>query len=283
MKVILSRKGFDSKYGGIPSPILPDGTLLSLPVISDEEDKVCYEDLTCEIKNYEGKTYERKTYAKIIDELKNGKSFEYVNCHLDPDIREDIKERSANWKPAFGQSSRAVKHLNNQNVKEGDLFLFFGWFKQTKYDDKSGNLSYVGGDLHVIWSYLQIGSILKNPTSKEHSYLDKHPHLDRGDKKNNTIFVASDKLSFDPPKEGAGCFKYNKRIVLTRDGMTRSRWNLTDYFKEPVKITYHKEKDWKWNDNFFQSASIGQEFVFEENQKVEEWAEDLINSADITK
>ena len=28
MKVVLSRKGFDSQYGGMPSPVLPDGTLL---------------------------------------------------------------------------------------------------------------------------------------------------------------------------------------------------------------------------------------------------------------
>jgi len=32
MKIILSRKGFDSKNGGIASPILPDGALLSLPI-----------------------------------------------------------------------------------------------------------------------------------------------------------------------------------------------------------------------------------------------------------
>jgi hypothetical protein len=32
MKVILSRKGFDSGYGGYPSPVLPDGTILSLPI-----------------------------------------------------------------------------------------------------------------------------------------------------------------------------------------------------------------------------------------------------------
>jgi hypothetical protein len=30
MKVILSRKGFDSGYGGYPSPILPDGWMISL-------------------------------------------------------------------------------------------------------------------------------------------------------------------------------------------------------------------------------------------------------------
>jgi hypothetical protein len=35
MKVILSRKGFDSASGGMPSPILPDGTLISLPIPCD--------------------------------------------------------------------------------------------------------------------------------------------------------------------------------------------------------------------------------------------------------
>lgn len=34
MKIILSRKGFDSSYGGYPSPILPDGSLLSIPIPS---------------------------------------------------------------------------------------------------------------------------------------------------------------------------------------------------------------------------------------------------------
>ena len=34
MKVIISRKGFDSGYGGMPSPILPDGTMISMPIPS---------------------------------------------------------------------------------------------------------------------------------------------------------------------------------------------------------------------------------------------------------
>lgn len=32
MKLILSRKGFDTHNGGGPSPILPDGRMLSLPI-----------------------------------------------------------------------------------------------------------------------------------------------------------------------------------------------------------------------------------------------------------
>ncbi|HEC37763.1 hypothetical protein LCGC14_0459890 [marine sediment metagenome] len=34
MKIILSRKGFDSQFGGEGSPILPDGTLLSFSIPS---------------------------------------------------------------------------------------------------------------------------------------------------------------------------------------------------------------------------------------------------------
>ncbi len=32
MKIIISRKGFDSGSGGYPSPILPSGELCSLPI-----------------------------------------------------------------------------------------------------------------------------------------------------------------------------------------------------------------------------------------------------------
>ena len=35
MKLILSRKGFDSQSGGCPSPIFPNGTLYSLPIPYD--------------------------------------------------------------------------------------------------------------------------------------------------------------------------------------------------------------------------------------------------------
>ena len=45
MRVILSRKGFDSQYGGMPSPILPDGTLLSLPIPSKTDMETKYRDL----------------------------------------------------------------------------------------------------------------------------------------------------------------------------------------------------------------------------------------------
>lgn len=42
MKIILSRKGFDSANGGIVSPIFEDGTMVSFPIPSDDEDTYRY-------------------------------------------------------------------------------------------------------------------------------------------------------------------------------------------------------------------------------------------------
>lgn len=58
MKIILSRKGFDSTAGKIPNPILPDGTLLSFPIPA-KEDKLTYADLY----------YDGISYANILSQL----------------------------------------------------------------------------------------------------------------------------------------------------------------------------------------------------------------------
>ena len=74
MKVILSRKGFDSANGGIPSPIMPDGTLLSLPIPLENEN-AAYSDIG----------WSGMTYADILRQLNPKRQYE--KCHLDPDIR----------------------------------------------------------------------------------------------------------------------------------------------------------------------------------------------------
>ena len=131
MKVILSRKGFDSSTGGYASPILPDVRMISLPIPSDE-DSISYSELRFD-KN--------KTYYDLIKELKNKIKYcdewrklnKETKCHLDPDIYKRIMDREEHWKPCFGQIGGVQTHLENQGVKIGDLFLFFGWFKKTEY------------------------------------------------------------------------------------------------------------------------------------------------------
>jgi len=262
MKIILSRKGFDSGYGKVPSPIMPDGTLLSLPIPS-EDDVIEYKQLQ----------YKEKSYAQIISELTQGKFLD-ENCHLDPDIRKNVFARSKKWQPAFGQVGAALTHLFNEGVGKDDLFLFFGWFREV--EEVNGKYQYVKGSSHkhIIYGYLQVGKILHDPTTEQYPWLGLHPHLDRNSNQ-NAIFVARPTLSWNENQLGADCVKYKSELVLTKEGFSRSRWQLPEFLKE-VKISYHSANSWK--DDYFKSADKGQEFVIasDGNDKVEKWAKDLI-------
>src|SRR5215472_17422147 len=102
MKIILSRKGFDSSTGGIPSPILPDGRLLSLPIPVPGE-RITY----AQIRAFDGSA------ASVLSDLRpGGHRFEgelksqpwaSVPAHLDPDLRAAARPRFAGWRPLFGQ------------------------------------------------------------------------------------------------------------------------------------------------------------------------------------
>lgn len=262
MKIILSRKGFDSKYGGYSSPILPDGRMISLP-IPQKDDSIRYSDLRLD-KN--------KTYYDIMKEL-DIKGFD-GRCHLDPDIYSSVKIRDNQWKPLFGQSSHAQSHLNNKEVREGDLFLFFGTFRKTIITDE-GKLKFDLKDRpkHIIFGYLQIEKIIRKNEEVE-DWMEYHSHCspNRDWKKNNTVYVATKKLSFNPNLSGAGVFNYDKSLVLTAEGLSKSRWKLPEFFRG--KISYHKNKH--WNRGYFQSVGMGQEFVTEEDPKIEKWAMELI-------
>jgi hypothetical protein len=121
---------------------------------------------------------------------------------------------------------------------------------------------------------LQIEDILLNPTSEDYPWLGRHPHLDR-DETQNAIFVARDKLSWDKRKDGSGCLNYKDSLVLTKDGLTTSRWELPDFILE-TDISYHSDKHRK--DGYFQSVARGQEFVFsaDERPEIMKWVSDLI-------
>ncbi len=200
MRIILSRKGFDSEYGKQPNPILPNGTLLSLP-IPDENGNNAFSSLLCnELKmNYYEIIYSLKPRTKI-----KGND----TCHLDPDLRKDVRDRLAGWKPAFGQADIALQHLQNKKVGVGDLFLFFGWFKETEMNQ--GKLVYKRGakDLHVIYGYMQVGDTKRRSNAPD--WLKDHPHV--GDKKErddekNLIYLPTEKLSFMTDVNGCGLLK----------------------------------------------------------------------------
>jgi hypothetical protein len=268
MKVILSRKGFDSQYGGQPSPILPNGTLLSLP-IPQPDDTVKFTELF----------YEQKSYYEIIKEL-NAKNIQInaaTKAHLDPDIRHGCyRHRNENWKPIFGQSGAAQGHLKNQNVSENDIFLFFGWFRQTELIN--GKLRYKIGspDLHIIYGYLQIDKVFGFGDTFP-DYASGHSHCDPRHKNltSNCIYVAKDNLNFCPNLKGADTLKYSRKLVLTKNGMTKGKWQLPNFFKE-LNISYHNQNSFV--DNYFKSADKGQEFVIQSDVRLTEWVKEILEA-----
>ena len=284
MKIILSRKGFDSQYGGYPSPIFPeDDRLISLPIPS-QNDNIRYNDL---------KIDSDLTYYEVMKCLKEKIKYKDTwhdltkdtKCHLDPDIYRDIRKRPKYWKPIFGQINAAQSHLENEGVKKGDIFLFFGTFRKTEYI-KGDLLRFVREEppIHIISGYLQIGE--KCPLSKIQKetpdwmapgWMNYHPHIASNklrESGNNTIYIARDTLSFNPNLPGAGSFNYREDLVLTKEEESKSRWDLPSFFKE-VKISYHSPKSWV-NERYFQSRARGQEFVICSNGKIEKWVKDLI-------
>jgi hypothetical protein len=125
MKVILSRKGFDSSNGGIVSPIFEDGTLISFPIPSDDKDT--FSDLQ----------YEGISYSDILLDLHyRGKS----HCHVDPDLDQNKRKTKVDgWVPAFGQINQSAVYLKNNGIREGDLYDMYEMQEKEK-DSRDGKL-----------------------------------------------------------------------------------------------------------------------------------------------
>lgn len=279
MRIVLSRKGFDSSYGGYPSLIMPNGQMISLPIPNDGDSK--------KYSKISGGYQDMSLYdimKQVKDSIYLGKNKNDLSkesaCHLDPDLKDSSWPRAKNWKGCFGQIGSASSVLNNNNIAKGDLFLFFGWFQ--KCEERNGRLSLVTGDgFHALFGYLQIEDVLTTCQLEEKEipeWLQDHPHLriDRYQNKLNRIYIAKEKTSWNSKLPGWGTFDYRSELMLTKEGLSRSKWELPDIFKDK-RITFHKESSWK-PEGYFQSAHLGQEFVVEKSEDIKQWAQKIIET-----
>lgn len=265
MKIILSRKGFDTANGGIPSPIFPNGTMLSMP-IPCSSDPVTFYDLQ----------YGDSTYADILKQLAPKNT--YSNCHLDPDIRKAIRKNPIpNWKPAFGQIGAAQSYLKNNKIQPGDLFLFFGRFQKTTGNAADGTLSFDKKSpiVHVIYGYMEIGEIISYDKIAEKNYT-WHPHGcgERLSNKTNTLYIPSETLSFDKASAGWGTFDYSPTLVLTLSNKTAT-WKEIPAIM-PDNISSERKNSAAGEGIFYKG--IWQELVLKENSLSEKWAKSLFNA-----
>lgn len=281
-RIVLSRKGFDStrRYGGMPSPII-DGRLLSLPIPEDKKRTTPYSDLSDPYGNF-------PDLGPIVEQLTHRRIRADRCAHLDPDLRKSsLKNRPRGWRPIFGQVDQAQTHLCNQEVTLGDLFLFYGLYRDATINERSIEYAPGAPRKHVIWGWMSIGEILKISSENDGpAWARYHPHFTDKRGANNTVYIASDTVFGTLP--GAGVFEiYSTGLCLTDPAQKKpSRWKLPAWFAPrngQYSLTYHPRKEW-WTTGtdcvFLKTKSPGQEFVLNTTNYPEalQWAEDLVRS-----
>lgn len=259
-KIILSRKGYDDQYGGKPSVILPDGTMLSFPIPVNEKESGIQ---SSELK------FGNKNLNEIFTELGHANSS--LNHHVDPDIYQLAGKTKMG---ALGQAGAALSHLDNQGVGKGDIFLFFGTFSKT--NDFNGHLQYeMMHPFHAVFGYLVVDrrvTIDEIEKDEELKWIKDHPHyINRGYgdyiKATNAIYIGKE----------YGYFRFSEKLRLTKPGYKKSYWQLPAEFQD-VELSYHDKSKQQITESSveFTSMSKGQEFVFEREERLEKWLGEVL-------
>jgi hypothetical protein len=217
VRLIFSRKGFDTGSGGYPSPIV-DGRPISLPIPTSRRSETSYAQLGL------GEIVERTTRGKIgPDHL----------CHEDPMFVGD--------ECIFGQCGAAQSHLANQGVGLGDVFLFFGLFRDEKTAERH----------HRIFGYLRVDEVIGTPTAAKLGGLSRtHPHTLGDWNANNTVYRGP----------GRACRLAHGSLRLTQAGGPVQHWVVPEWLRD-MGLSFHGKPDrWLAKDRL-QIVARGQEFV----------------------
>lgn len=221
MKIIFSRKGFDSAAGGGASPIVA-GKPISLPIPSGGHSATTYGDLGL---------------GKLAAKVSRGKLGAHDYCHHDPMFRAD-------GTCLFGQCSAAQTHLENQGVGIGDVFLFFGLYREEE----------TGEPHHRIFGFMEIAEIVRLTHCGEGRKAElaalEHPHALGMHARNDVIYVG--------PGQMAG--RASPELRLTVPEGPPSLWNRPGWLKHGG-LSYHDRADRWLSRGRLRSVARGQEFV----------------------
>ncbi|MDH5824072.1 hypothetical protein QFW77_13900 [Luteimonas sp. RD2P54] len=285
-RLILSRKGFDAGYGGMPSPILPDGRLLPLP-IPGRHDAFTLADAVGAGEDH----------ARLLAELSRGRITLATQVHLDPDLARPPGRRLPGWRPALGQAGGAQSHLRTQGVGAGDVFLFFGWFREVENGPCGWRFVPRAPDLHVLFGWLEVGAVLPVVLRREaclarYPWIADHPHVANPEhyaSPSNTLYVARARSRLAPRRAGGGVFpRYRPELRLTAEGESRSIWTLPSWFHPApgrAALSYHgRPSRWRITGAGCRLHSVpkGQEFVMDVGgceSEAETWLRNLVAGA----
>lgn len=259
MKIIFSRKGFDSTAGGFPSLIFPDGTLFSIPIPSTKDD-CFYSQLSFEyegdsiqsiLNEVTGKRIVQKNHGSICDFSLNEQ-----RCHHDPML---VQQENLFL---LGQTGKPQIHLQNKGIGMGSIFLFYGWFRHV--EKTAGHWRYLPNsrDIHLIWGWMKVDRILDLGTKEQrddakvnYPILSIHPHMADWRTSPNRIYM-SDRGGLLPYADArclTDCLEYHGR----------STWRLPVCFNQPQAFSFLKNFMPDGKDVIISYRGYGQEFVLD--------------------
>ena len=183
--------------------------------------------------------------------------------------------RHQEWRPIFGQAGAAQGHLRNNNIGPGDLFLFWGVFREVEVWGDGYRFKKEASPKHIIWGWLHVDRkySVDSVGDGELEWAKYHPHFQIKGVSQNTVYTARETLSLPGDVafscEGVGVFHEIKdKLILTeRKSSKPSLWSLPSWFfpvGNRAPLTYHQKlKLWRNNgDNvLLNSAARGQEFI----------------------
>lgn len=192
MRIIFSRKGFDSGSGGKPSPII-DGRPISLPIPATRGSETTYRDIGL---------------GDIVSDVTRGKIGPDHLCHTDPYFADGMC--------AFGQTGAAQGHLAKNSVGPGDVFLFFGLFADEVTRERH----------HRIFGFLVVDGVLHVGASPDRcsapAFARDHPHFIGVRDRNNTVYVGP----------GGTCSTASAALRLTQTGGPLCAWDVPAWLKK---------------------------------------------------
>lgn len=224
MRIIFSRKGFDSSAGGGPSPIV-DGKPLSLPIPAGKASETTYGDLG--LAEHALKSSRGKLGAQDL-------------CHHDPMFLNSATGEST---CVFGQCGAAQTHLERQGVGLGDVFLFFGLFAEEA----------TGEPHHRIFGYLQIEEMVPLSGGAPDDLVSLcHPHALAMHHSNDVIWRGPGQVAAHA----------SRGLRLTVPEGPPSLWHRPDWLKRGG-LSYHDKPERWLRGGRLKSVARGQEFVAE--------------------
>lgn len=238
MKIIFSRKGFDSSAGGVPSPIV-NHVPISLPIPGGFGEPQRYRDLQHPLAG---------NLAPHVTTLTNGRIGANFPAHADPVLPDG-------WGPAaLGQTGAAQAHLENQGVGSGDVFVFFGLFRNRTAPKGHPDAR----PHHRIFGMMTVTQLCRlganpdiDPSNPYLAAWRDHPHVvRRGQADNNTLWI------------GNGCLARAATPALRLtdpDATGVSKWRIPPWLKT-TGLSYHDNPN-RWSNNHLHLVARGQEFV----------------------